>query len=126
MKRLAKAFAAVSMAAMLTTAVGFAADSEHPNMDHGAANKAQVSEDVDTALNITPKMGTKFTVYLAPDIPETIPIVKEIPKMGDVGIDQKTLFEALLVAGGCYLVSDGVATVCKKSKKKETTAANPA
>ena len=86
---------------MLTTAVGFAADSEHPNMDHGTANKAQVSEDVDTALNITPKMG-------------------------DVGIDQKTLFEALLVAGGCYLVSDGVATVCKKSKKKETTAANPA
>ena len=100
MKRFAKACAAVSMALMMSTAVGFAAETEHPNMDHGTTNKAAVSDEVDTALNITPKMGTKFTVYLAPDIPETIPIVHEIPKMGDVGIDQKTLLEALLVAGG--------------------------
>ena len=120
MKRFAKACAAVSMALMMSTAVGFAAET-----DHGTTNKAAVSDEVDTALNITPKMGTKFTVYLAPDIPETIPIVHEIPKMGDVGIDQKTLLEALLVAGGCYLVSDGVATACK-GKRKDDKAATPA
>lgn len=125
MKRFAKACAAVSMALMMSTAVGFAAETEHPNMDHGTTNKAAISDEVDTALNITPKMGTKFTVYLAPDIPETIPIVHEIPKMGDVGIDQKTLLEALLVAGGCYLVSDGVATACK-GKRKDDKAATPA
>ena len=62
MKRLAKAFAAVSMAAMLTTAVGFAADSEHPNMNHGTSNKAQVFEDVDTPLIITPKNCMLFIV----------------------------------------------------------------
>lgn len=65
MKRFAKACAAVSMALMMSTAVGFAAETEHPNMDHGTTNKAAVSDEVDTALNITPKMGTKFTVYLA-------------------------------------------------------------
>ena len=110
MKRFAKACAAVSMALMMSTAVGFAAETEHPNMDHGTTNKAAVSDEVDTALNITPKMGTKF---------------HEIPKMCDVGIDQKTLLEALLVAGGCYLVSDGVATACK-GKRKDDKAATPA
>ena len=80
MKRFAKACAAVSMALMMSTAVGFAAETEHPNMDHGTTNKAAVSDEVDTALNITPKMGTKFTVYLAPDIPETIPLSMKSPR----------------------------------------------
>ena len=50
MKRFAKACAAVSMALMMSTAVGFAAETEHPNMDHGTTNKAAVSDEVDTAL----------------------------------------------------------------------------
>ena len=44
MKRFAKACAAVSMALMMSTAVGFAAETEHPNMDHGTTNKAAVSD----------------------------------------------------------------------------------
>lgn len=119
MKRLAKAIAAVAIAGTMCTTVGFAAttpNSEHPTMDHGTAGKAQVSEEIDTALNVNPNMGTKFTVYLAPDIPKAIPIVHEIPKMGDLGIDQKTLLEALVIAGGCYFVSDGIAVACRKRK----------
>ena len=97
---------------------GFAADSPHPG-EHGTVDKAMVSEETDKAYDEKPNMGTKFNLYLAPDIPETVPpIKKDVPKMGDTGIPQESLLQALLVAGGCYLVSDGVAVACKCGRRK--------
>lgn len=82
-------------------------------------HKAMVSEETDKAYDEKPNMGTKFNLYLAPDIPETVPpIKKDVPKMGDTGIPQESLLQALLVAGGCYLVSDGVAVACKGGRRK--------
>ena len=109
MKQLAKVLASFSLAATMCLGVGFAADSPHPG-EHGT---------VDKAYDEKPNMGTKFNLYLAPDIPETVPpIKKDVPKMGDTGIPQESLLQALLVAGGCYLVSDGVAVACKGGRRK--------
>lgn len=106
MKQLAKVLASFSLAATMCLGVGFAADSPHPG-EHGTVDKAMVSEETDKAYDEKPNMGTKFNLYLAPDIPETVPpIKKDVPKMGDTGIPQESLLQALLVAGGCYLVSD--------------------
>lgn len=118
MKQLAKVLASFSLAATMCLGVGFAADSPHPG-EHGTVDKAMVSEETDKAYDEKPNMGTKFNLYLAPDIPETVPpIKKDVPKMGDTGIPQESLLQALLVAGGCYLVSDGVAVACKGGRRK--------
>ena len=112
MKQFAKVLASFSLAATMCLGVGFAADSPHPG-EHGTVDKAMVSEETDKAYDEKPNMGTKFNLYLAPDIPETVPpIKKDVPKMGDTGIPQESLLQALLVAGGCYLVSDGAAVAC--------------
>ena len=118
MKQFAKVLASFSLAATMCLGVGFAADSPHPG-EHGTVDKAMVSEETDKAYDEKPNMGTKFNLYLAPDIHETVPpIKKDVPKMGDTGIPQESLLQALLVAGGCYLVSDGVAVACKGGRRK--------
>ena len=90
MKQLAKVLASFSLAATMCLGVGFAADSPHPG-ENGTVDKAM----------------------------ETVPpIKKDVPKMGDTGIPQESLLQALLVAGGCYLVSDGVAVACKGGRRK--------
>ena len=82
MKQLAKVLASFSLAATMCLGVGFAADSPHPG-EHGTVDKAMVSEETDKAYDEKPNMGTKFNLYLAPDIPETVPpIKKDVPKMG--------------------------------------------
>ena len=98
MKQFAKVLASFSLAATMCLGVGFAADSPHPG-EHGTVDKAMVSEETDKAYDEKPNMGTKFNLYLAPDI-------------------QESLLQALLVAGGCYLVSDGVAVACKGGRRK--------
>lgn len=128
MRRLAKSLAACALAVMMCMAVGFA--EEHPGR-HGDTNSAMVSDDhdlkngADVGTNPDPNMGTKFTIYLPPDVPEPAPVVKDTPKMGDNGYDQKGLMTALLMAGGCYLVSDGVAVACRDTKRKRKAVANP-
>lgn len=77
MKQFAKVLASFSLAATMCLGVGFAADSPHPG-EHGTVDKAMVSEETDKAYDEKPNMGTKFNLYLAPDIPETVPPIKRM------------------------------------------------
>ena len=87
MKQFAKVLASFSLAATMCLGVGFAADSPHPG-EHGTVDKAMVSEETDKAYDEKPNMGTKFNLYLAPDIPETVPRYRHssrIPAPGPAG-----------------------------------------
>lgn len=61
--------------------------------EHGAT----VSNEVDTASNYDPSMGTRYFMYIPPDP------VYEMPKMGGDGVSRKQLVWITLGTGLGYL-----------------------
>lgn len=58
---------------------------------------ATISEDVDTATNVSPDMSTEFFMYIPPEP------VYEVPKMGDDGFDIVQMIYGAFGIGACYL-----------------------
>lgn len=90
----------------------FAADA-HPGISHGTKGGASVSEEVDTAQNTDPSMGTMFCMYLEPD---AITVV-DTPKMGDNGIEPTYLLMAAICCGVAYLCCNAYAGSTPRRRK---------
>ena len=73
--------------------------------EHGAT----VSNEVDTASNHDPEMGTRYFMYIPPDP------VYEMPKMGDDSTSRKQLAWITLGTGLGYLVVSFYA--CKRNHR---------
>lgn len=73
------------------------AEEQHP-MQHGTSSGAAVSEEVDTTTNADDDMSTEIFMYIPPD-----PKVKDVPKMGDAGLDVNVLCLFTLGVGVAYL-----------------------
>lgn len=74
-------------------------------------DEATVSKSVDEADNYDNTMGTKFYLFIEPDLIYTS---KALPKMGDEGIDFATLALTALSVGTAYL---GVSAYAYDSKE---------
>lgn len=83
----------IILAIRLTPAL---AEETHP-IKHGTATEATISEEVDTADNYDNEMSTE--VYMFIPAPE----IKNIPNMGDCGIDISLLCTVTIALGLAYL-----------------------
>lgn len=88
----------VVTAALLAAVLACPAWAEEMPVERATPNKATVSEQVDTATNNKPSMGTQYWMYLEPDA-----VVSDIPKMGDEGLSTEILLAAALIAGAVYV-----------------------
>ena len=98
-KTLSKAIAGISILLILLSATAFTAfaATDYPGKIPSAGN-AEVSEEVDTATNEDPEMGTKFYIYIPPD-----PTANDYPKMADEGIAVQWFILGAIVSGLIYL-----------------------
>lgn len=111
-KMLKKSIAALSVALCMAAFTVPAMALKLPNeIEHATEDGATVSERVDEADNYDNTMGTRFYLYIEPDI---IYSAKAIPKMGDEGVDFFTLALAALTVGTAYL---GVSAYAFNGKK---------
>lgn len=109
---LKKSIATLGIAACVATfTVPAMAEKLPKELEHATEDGATVSERVDEADNYDNTMGTKFYLFIEPDI---IYSAKAIPKMGDEGVDFITLALAALSVGTAYL---GVSSYAFDSKK---------
>lgn len=95
-----KRFYAILLGLVLATALSVApvyAEEKH-TMEHGTPSEAAVSEEVDIANNTDNSMSTTMFVYIPPD-----PAVKDVPDMGDSGLDLNILCLAAIGVGVAYL-----------------------
>ena len=60
--------------------------------------EATVSDEVDTANNYDPNMGTQFYMYIPPDV-----VANDYPQMSDTGIATQWLLCGALACGLGYL-----------------------
>ena len=72
------------------------AEEKHP-MEHGTTSKAAVSEEVDTATNYDNDMSTQIYMYIP------APEVKNVPNMGDAGMNVNLLCVITIGLGLAYL-----------------------
>lgn len=72
-------------------------------------NSATVSEQVDTATNEDPRMGTTYYMYLAPDL-----VVTDPPLMGVDGPNTNLLVLLAMAVGAAYLCVSAYAHGGKK------------
>lgn len=86
---------ALAAALSLTMVTAFA---EELPVEKATENSATVSDEVDTADNSDPHMGTTYYMYLAPDIVATNP-----PDMGVSGPSTDMLLLLAVAVGGVYL-----------------------
>ena len=84
-------------------------------MERATENSATVSDEVDTADNSDPHMGTTYYMYLAPDIVATNP-----PDMGVNGPSTDALILLAVAVGCAYLCVSAYAHGGKD--KRETNA----
>lgn len=77
------------------------------------SDKATVSEEMDKATNKDPDIGTKFYMYIPPDV-----VPNDYPQMGDEGISVQWFLIGAIVSGVTYL---GV-TAYANGEKKEAVA----
>lgn len=109
-KPFAKLFCLMLALAVIFTMTAVTAFAEELPVDRATENGATVSEQVDTATNDDPRMGTTYYMYLAPDIVAANP-----PDMGVHGPSTDTLMLAAMIIGAAYLCVSGIAY----SKKSE-------
>lgn len=95
-KRFAAVILSLALAFSCTSITAFA---EELPIDKATPDEATVSEEVDEATTTDPEMGTKFFMYIPPDVEE-----QDIPKMGDEGIPTSMLVAAALMTGAGYLL----------------------
>ena len=112
-----KTFRKVS-AALLAVMLAFGAFSmtalaEELPVDIPTPDKATVSEETDKATNEDPDMGTKFYMYIPPDV-----VPNDYPQMGDEGIPVQWFLAGAMVSGVAYLG----ATAYAHGGKKEAVA----
>lgn len=88
----------VVTAALLAAVLACPARAEEMPVEQATPNKATVSEQVDTATNNKPSMGTQYWMYLEQDA-----VVSDIPKMGDEGLSTEILLAAAMIAGAVYV-----------------------
>ena len=102
MKRFTKTAAALCGIVLCTAALTVPAMALKlpKEIEHATKDGATVSERVDTADNNDNTMGTRYYMYIEPDI---IYSAKAIPKLGDEGVDFITLALASLSVGTAYL-----------------------
>lgn len=75
-----------------------------PTPDH-----ATVSQETDNATNTDPDMGTKFYMYIPPDV-----VAKDYPQMGDEGVSVNIFLAGAALSGIGYLATSAYA----KEKKQ--------
>lgn len=83
------------LALSMCTVVAFA---EELPVDIPSPDKATVSGETDTATNTDPDMGTKFYMYIPPDV-----VANDYPQMGDEGIPVSLFLTGAVVSGLAYL-----------------------
>lgn len=112
-----KAFQKVSAALMAVMlmfgAFSLTALAEELPIDIPTPDKATVSDETDKATNEDPDMGTKFYMYIPPDV-----VSNDYPQMGDEGVSLQWLLAGAVASGVAYLG----ATAYAHGGKKETVA----
>ena len=112
-----KAFRKVSAALMAIMLVfgafSMTAFAEELPIDIPTPDKATVSEETDKATNEDPDMGTKFYMYIPPDV-----VPNDYPQMGDEGISAQWFLAGAVGSGLAYLG----ATAYAHGGKKEAVA----
>ena len=100
-----KAFRKVSAALMAIMLVfgafSMTAFAEELPIDIPTPDKATVSEETDKATNEDPDMGTKFYMYIPPDV-----VPNDYPQMGDEGISAQWFLAGAVV---CLLYTSDAA-----------------
>lgn len=84
---------------------------EEMPVDRATENSATVSDQVDTATNEDPHMGTTYYMYLAPDL-----VVSDPPLMGVDGPSTNLLVLLAMAVGAAYL---GVSAYANGDKKRD-------
>lgn len=113
-KNFPKMSTAIIMAVMLVFgASSMTAFAEELPTDIPTPDKAAVSSETDKATNEDPEMGTKFYMYIPPDV-----VPNDYPQMGDEGISVQWFLIGAIVSGVTYL---GV-TAYANGEKKEAVA----
>lgn len=98
-KTFGKVIAVISTLLILlsVTALTAFAASDYPGKIP-SPGETEVSEEVDTATNEDPEMGTKFYIYIPPD-----PTANDYPNMADEGIAVQWFILGAIVSGLVYL-----------------------
>lgn len=111
-KNFPKMSTAIIMAVMLVFgASSMTAFAEELPTDIPTPDKAAVSLETDKATNEDPEMGTKFYMYIPPDV-----VPNDYPQMGDEGVPVQWFLAGAVVSGVFYL---GVTAYATHDEEKE-------
>lgn len=112
-KTFRKVPAALMAVMLMFGAFSMTAFAEELPIDIPTPDKATVSAETDKATKENPDMGTKFYMYIPPDV-----VPNDYPQMGDEGIPVQWFLAGTIVSGVTYLG----ATAYAHGGKKETVA----
>lgn len=108
-KAIQKVSAALMTIMLVFGVFSMTAFAEELPIDIPTPDKATVSEETDKTTNENPDMGTKFYMYIPPDI-----VPNDYPQMGDEGIPVQWFLAGAIVSGVAYLGATAYANGGKK------------